>query len=219
MMHKIDLQVGKDIYKINREIANEIRGLLDEKGIKAIDFMGSIGSGKTLIIERLIDLLKNDWRIGVIVGDVTGDDDYKRIKKYGVQVVNINTGKECHLDAHLIEHALENLNLEDIDLLFIENIGNLVCPADFELGSHKRGVVISVTEGDDMVRKHPLIFQISDFIVINKIDLAPYIDVSIDTILKDVERIAPKKVFLTDAKSGKGWEVKELKHIQKILNF
>ncbi len=208
MMHKIDLQVGKDIYKINREIANEIRGLLDEKGIKAIDFMGSIGSGKTLIIERLIDLLKNDWRIGVIVGDVTGDDDYKRIKKYGVQVVNINTGKECHLDAHLIEHALENLNLEDIDLLFIENIGNLVCPADFELGSHKRGVVISVTEGDDMVRKHPLIFQISDFIVINKIDLAPYMDVSIDTILKDIERIAPKKVFLTDAKSGKG--IKEL---------
>jgi len=208
MMHKIDLQVGKDIYKINREIANEIRGLLDEKGIKAIDFMGSIGSGKTLIIEKLIELLKNDWRIGVIVGDVTGDDDYKRIKKYGVQVVNINTGKECHLDAHLIEHALENLNLEDIDLLFIENIGNLVCPADFELGSHKRGVVISVTEGDDMVRKHPLIFQISDFIVINKIDLAPYMDVSIDTILKDIERIAPKKVFLTDAKSGKG--IKEL---------
>jgi len=208
MMHKIDLQVGKDIYKINREIANEIRGLLDEKGIKAIDFMGSIGSGKTLIIEKLIELLKNDWRIGVIVGDVTGDDDYKRIKKYGVQVVNINTGKECHLDAHLIEHALENLNLEDIDLLFIENIGNLVCPADFELGSHKRGVVISVTEGDDMVRKHPLIFQISDFIVINKIDLAPYMDVSIDAILKDIERIAPKKVFLTDAKSGKG--IKEL---------
>ena len=208
MMHKIDLQVGKDIYKINREIANEIRGLLDKKGIKAIDFMGSIGSGKTLIIEKLIELLKNDWRIGVIVGDVTGDDDYKRIKKYGVQVVNINTGKECHLDAHLIEHALENLNLEDIDLLFIENIGNLVCPADFELGSHKRGVVISVTEGDDMVRKHPLIFQISDFIVINKIDLAPYMDVSIDAILKDIERIAPKKVFLTDAKSGKG--IKEL---------
>jgi len=208
MMHKIDLQVGKDIYKINKEIANKIRELLDEKGVKAIDFMGSIGSGKTLIIERLIELLKNEKKIGVIVGDVTGDDDYKRIKKYGVQVVNINTGKECHLDAHLIEHAIENLKLDEIDLLFIENIGNLVCPADFELGSHKRGVVISITEGDDMVRKHPLIFQISDFIIINKIDLAPYMDVNIDTILKDIERIAPKKVFLTDAKSGKG--IKEL---------
>ncbi len=201
-MHIIDLGVEKDIYEVNRKIANEIKELLDKKGIKAIDFMGSIGSGKTLIIERLIE--KIDRRIGVIVGDVTGDDDYKRIKKYGVPVVNINTGKECHLDAHLIQHALEDINLDEIDLLFIENIGNLVCPADFELGTHKRGVVISVTEGDDMVRKHPLIFQISDFIVINKIDLANYMEIDINKILKDIEKIAPKKVFLTDAKSGKG---------------
>ncbi|RLF47628.1 MAG: hydrogenase accessory protein HypB [Thermoplasmata archaeon] len=206
-MHKIDLEMGKDIYEANRKIAAEIKRLLDERGITAVDFMGSIGSGKTLIIEKLIEILK-DKKIGVIVGDVTGDDDYKRIKKYGVPVVNINTGKECHLDAHLIEHAIEEMDLDNIDILFIENIGNLVCPADFELGTHKRGVVISVTEGDDMVRKHPLIFQISDFIVINKIDLLPYMDVNIDKVLEDIKKIAPKKVFLTDARSGKG--VKEL---------
>jgi hydrogenase nickel incorporation protein HypB len=206
-MHKIDLEMGKDIYEANRKIAAEIKKLLDEKGVKAIDFMGSIGSGKTLIIEKLIEILK-DKKIGVIVGDVTGDDDYKRIKKYGVPVVNINTGKECHLDAHLIEHAIEELDLDSIDILFIENIGNLVCPADFELGTHKRGVIISITEGDDMVRKHPLIFQISDFIVINKIDLLPYMDVNIDKVLEDIKKIAPKKVFLTDARSGKG--IKEL---------
>jgi len=206
-MHKIDMEMGKDIYEVNRKIAQEINRLFDEKGVKAIDFMGSIGSGKTLIIERLIEIL-NDRKIGVIVGDVSGDDDYKRIKKYGVQVVNINTGKECHLDAHLVEHAIEEINLNEIDILFIENIGNLVCPADFDLGTHKRGVVISITEGDDMVRKHPLIFQISDFIIINKIDLLPYMDVEIDKVLKDIEKIAPKKVFLTDAKSGKG--IKEL---------
>jgi len=197
------VEMGRDLYEMNRKIASRLRSLFDEKDIVAIDFMGSIGSGKTLVIEKLIELLK-DKRIGVIVGDVTGDDDYKRIKKYGVQVVNINTGKECHLDAHLIEHAVENLNLDDIQILFMENIGNLVCPADFELGSHKRGVVISVTEGDDMVRKHPLIFQIADFIVINKIDLIPYMEIDMDVILKDIQAIAPKKVFLTNARSGEG---------------
>ena len=206
-MHKIELGMEKDIYEANRKIAEEIRELLDEKGIISIDFMGSIGSGKTLIIEKLIEELR-DKKIGVIVGDVTGDDDYKRIKKYGVDVVNINTGKECHLDAHIVEHAMEDLDLDNIEILFIENIGNLVCPADFELGSHKRGVVISVTEGDDMVRKHPLIFQISDFIVINKIDLVPYMDIDLDKILKDIENIAPGKVFLTNAKTAEG--IKEM---------
>ncbi|MCD6481942.1 MAG: hydrogenase nickel incorporation protein HypB [Thermoplasmata archaeon] len=205
-MHKIEVEMGKDIYQANRKIAENIRKMLDERGIMAIDFMGSIGSGKTLIIEKLIELMKNEKRIGVIVGDVTGDDDYKRIKKYGVDVVNINTGKECHLDAHLVEHALEDLNIDEIDILFVENIGNLVCPADFELGTHKRGVVVSVTEGDDMVRKHPLIFQISDFIVINKIDLIPYMEIDMDRIMKDIERIAPKKVFLTNARNGEGIE-------------
>ena len=205
-MHKIEVEMGKDIYQANRKIAENIRKMLDERGIMAIDFMGSIGSGKTLIIEKLIELMKNEKRIGVIVGDVTGDDDYKRIKKYGVDVVNINTGKECHLDAHLVEHALEDLNIDEIDILFVENIGNLVCPADFELGTHKRGVVISVTEGDDMVRKHPLIFQISDFIVINKIDLIPHMEIDMDRIMKDIERIAPKKVFLTNDRNGEGLE-------------
>jgi hydrogenase nickel incorporation protein HypB len=202
-MHMVDVNIGKDLFRMNRKIAESIVETLNMNKIIAIDFMGSIGSGKTLIFERMIEGVNNK-KIGIIVGDVTGNDDYKRIKKYGVQVVNINTGKECHLDAHLIEHALEQLNLENIEILLIENIGNLVCPADFELGSHKRGVVISITEGDDMVRKHPLIFQISDFIVINKIDLLPHMDVDIDKILKDIERISPKKVFLTDAKSGKG---------------
>ncbi|MEM1513605.1 MAG: hydrogenase nickel incorporation protein HypB [Candidatus Thermoplasmatota archaeon] len=206
-MHKIDLEIEKDIYEANRKIAEEIREIFDKKNLKVIEFMGSVGSGKTLIIERLIENMK-DFKIGVIVGDVCGDDDYRRIKKYGVQVVNINTGKECHLDAHLIEHAIEKMDLDNINYLFIENVGNLVCPADFELGAHKRGVVISITEGDDMVRKHPLIFQISDFIIINKIDLAPYMDASIDALLEDIKKIAPKKVFLTDAKKGDG--IKEI---------
>ena len=203
-MHKVDISLGKDLFEENKKIAERINKLLKEKNVASIDFMGSIGSGKTLIIERLVEKLMGKKRVGVIVGDVTGDDDYKRIKKYNVPVANINTGKECHLDAHLIEHALENFNLDEIDLLLIENIGNLVCPADFMLGSDKRGVIISVTEGDDMVRKHPLIFQISDFIVINKIDLIEHMEVNIDKILQDINRISPKKVFLTDARHDKG---------------
>ncbi len=206
-MHKIDLEVGKDLYEANRKIADEIRKTLDEKKVKAIEFMGAVGSGKTLIMEKLIEDMK-EFKLGVIVGDVCGDDDYKRIKKYGVQVVNINTGKECHLDAHLIQHAIEEMELDKIDYLFIENVGNLVCPADFELGAHRRGVVISITEGDDMVRKQPLIFQLSDFIIINKIDLAPYMDASIDILLEDIKKIAPKKVFLTDARREVG--IKEI---------
>ena len=203
-MHKIDISMGKDLFEENDKIAKENNELLKKKNIMAVDFMGSIGSGKTLVIEKIIEKLLGKKKVGVIVGDVTGDDDYKRIKKYNVPVVNINTGKECHLDAHLIEHALEDIDLENIDVLLVENIGNLVCPADFMLGCDKRGVVISVTEGDDMVRKHPLIFQISDFVVINKIDLAEYMDVNVDKILRDLKTIAPKKVFLTDARHDKG---------------
>ena len=203
-MHKIDISMGKDLFEENDKIARENHELLKKKNIMGVDFMGSIGSGKTLVIEKIVEKLLGKKKIGVIVGDVTGDDDYKRIKKYNIQVVNINTGKECHLDAHLIEHALEDIDLDNIDVLLVENIGNLVCPADFMLGCDKRGVVISVTEGDDMVRKHPLIFQISDFVIINKIDLAEYMDVDVDKILKDLEAIAPKKVFLTDARHDKG---------------
>lgn len=202
-MHEIDLSIGKDLYAANRKLAKRIRDLCNKKHVLMIDFMGAIGSGKTLLIEKLIECLKGR-RIGVIVGDVTGDDDYQRIKKYGVPVVNINTGKECHLDAHLIEHALEGLNLDDLEILFVENIGNLVCPADFDLGSHKRGVIISVTEGDDMVRKHPLIFQVADFIVINKIDLIPYVDMNIERLKHDIDVIAPKEVFLTNARTSEG---------------
>jgi len=203
-MHKIDISMGKDLFEENDKIAKENNELLKKKNIMAVDFMGSIGSGKTLVIEKIVEKLLGKKKIGVIVGDVTGDDDYKRIKRYNIPVVNINTGKECHLDAHLIEHALEDIDLDNIDVLLVENIGNLVCPADFMLGCDKRGVVISVTEGDDMVRKHPLIFQISDFVVINKIDLAEYMEVDVDKILKDLETIAPKKVFFTDARHDKG---------------
>ena len=170
--------------------------------------MGSIGSGKTLLVEKLIDILKAQGKnCAAIAGDVSGEDDYKRYKSHGIQVENINTGKDCHLNAHSIEHTIDKMKLADIDVLFIENVGNLVCPADFPLGTHKRIVVISVTEGDDMVRKHPIIFGLSDVIVINKIDLSEVVEVDPKIILADAERLAPHtKVILTDAKHGEGLE-------------
>jgi len=202
-MHDVNLEIGRDIFEENRKLADRNLKLLDKYGIKSFDFMGAIGSGKTLLIERFIEL--RNKKVGVITGDVTGDDDFRRIKKLTPHVVNINTGKECHLDAHLVLHALEKIKLEEIDYLFIENIGNLVCPADFPLGTHRRVCIVSVTEGDDVIRKHPLIFQQSDAIVVNKVDLAEYVGVDIDTIKRDASSICPNTtIFFTDAKTGKG---------------
>ncbi len=208
-MHKtVDVELGSDILAVNLKIAMDNRKKLRENSVKAFDFLGAIGSGKTMLIENLVDLLAQKGKKGAaIAGDVAGDDDYKRLASHKIEVANINTGKECHLDAHMVEHALEKLNLSTIDYLFIENVGNLVCPADFPLGSEKRVVVISVTEGDDMIRKHPILMGDADIIVINKIDLASFVEVDINILIADAKRITPHtEVILTDAKHGKGVE-------------
>ena len=206
-MHKtVDIKLGADILEANKELANNNSHRFKTAGIRAFDFMGSIGSGKTLLIEALVELYKADGiRPGAIAGDVSGNDDFLRFMSHEMPVLNINTNKDCHLDAHLIEHAIVDFNLSAIDVLFIENVGNLVCPADFPLGTEKRVVVISVTEGDDMVRKHPVIFGMADIIVINKIDLAEVIEVDIDVIAGDAAKIAPHtKLLKTDAKHKVG---------------
>ena len=206
-MHKVvTVDLEKDILSENRRIANDNRTLLEKHRITAFDFLGSIGSGKTLIIEKLVDVLEaKGKRCAAIAGDVSGDDDYQRFISHGIPAANINTGKECHLDAHLVDHALEELPLNKLDYLFIENVGNLVCPVDFPLGSHKRVVVISVTEGDDMVRKHPPIFAFSDVIVINKIDLAEAMQVDPKILERDAKRINPgARIIMTDTRRGKG---------------
>ncbi len=206
-MHKVcDVELGADILAANRRIAEDNAALLNRHGIKSFDFLGAIGSGKTLLIEKLADRLRSKG-IGcaAIAGDVAGDDDYQRLKKHGMPVVNVNTGKECHLDAHMVDHALEKLDLDAIDVLFIENVGNLVCPADFPLGSGTRITMVSVTEGDDMVRKHPILMGGSDILVINKIGLAEVMEVDPEILKKDAKHINPHMpVVLTDAKLGTG---------------
>ncbi len=206
-MHKtVDISVSEDIFEANREISDKNSGFLKRNNLYSIDFLGAIGSGKTLIIERIVDKLKkNDIRGAAIAGDVAGDDDYKRFADHGVQAASLNTGRECHLDAHLVSHALEKLDFKKIDVLFIENVGNLVCPMDFPLGTDKRVVVVSVTEGDDMVRKHPAIFALADVIVVNKRDLADIMEVDLERIVKDARAVNPHiSICITDAKHDEG---------------
>lgn len=190
-MHKItDVSMEYDVLRENGRIARENYDLLKERDIISVDFMGSIGSGKTsLIIKMAEKLAKNGLKVGAIAGDVTGEDDFGRMKKAGISAYNCNTGKECHLDAYMVHKALHQMDLDGMDVLFVENVGNLVCPADFPLGTDIRVVVISVTEGDDMVRKHPDIFLHSDVAVLNKIDIADAVDVDPEIIAGDYSRL------------------------------
>jgi len=205
-MHHIDVHIEKDVYDTNNRIADENTACLEEGGVRAFDLLGAIGSGKTALIERLVPLLQEQGlRPGAVAGDVYGDDDYRRITALGIPAVNVNTGKECHLDAHMVEHAIDHLPIDEIDILFIENVGNMVCPTDFRLGAEKRIVVVSVTEGDDVVNKHPMIFRESAIGVINKVDLAEAVGADIKRMERDMHRYNPgMKVFRTNLKTGDG---------------
>jgi len=200
-----DVELETDILEANRRLATENRELLRRYGVKAIDVMGAVGSGKTSLIEKMAQALKKKYRIAAFKGDLTTTVDAELIGRHGVKVVAITTGKECHLDANLVRRALQKIDLGSIDLLFIENVGNLICPAEFPLGSEKRVVVISVTEGPYMVVKHPFIFMEADAAVINKVDLAQAMGVDVKNLEKDVKAINPKvRVAMTNCRTGEG---------------
>jgi len=202
-----DIELEENFLEANRRIADKVRGRLDEGRILAIDVMGSVGSGKTALIEAAVERLKGKYRMAMIAGDVTSTIDADRVERHGVPTVQINTGKECHLDANLVDRALNKLNLDDLNLLWIENVGNLICPGDFPIGAQKRVVVVSVTEGPYMIVKHPLIFQTADVAVINKIDLASAMGVDPSMLANDALRMNSRiRVVKTCAKSGEGVE-------------
>ena len=186
-----DIELAESILKANEDLAAKNRELLRRHGIKSIDIMGSIGSGKTSLIECIVQRLKGRCRIAVLNGDLTTTIDADRVAKHGVRVIQINTGKECHLDANLVAKAFEEMRLDQLDLLLIENVGNLICPGEFRLGADKRLVVISVTEGSYMVLKHPFIFMEADVVVINKLDLAEAMGVEFEKLRDDVRKINP----------------------------
>jgi hydrogenase nickel incorporation protein HypB len=200
-----DIELEADLLKANREIASENHRRMKEYEIVAIDVMGSVGSGKTSLIKSLISSLKRRYRIAVIEGDVTTTIDADLIAIEGVPAIQVNTGKECHLDANLIRKALNHMKLNELDLIFIENVGNLICPAEFPLGSDKRLVVISVTEGPYMVVKHPLMFHNADAVAINKADLAAAMEVNPAKLEQDIAMINPRaSIVTTSCRNGLG---------------
>ncbi|AKB52138.1 [NiFe] hydrogenase nickel incorporation-associated protein HypB [Methanosarcina barkeri str. Wiesmoor] len=201
-MHVIDM--GHDVYKANDKVAEKNKKKLDKYQVFSVNVMGAIGSGKTTLIEEAIRQLKDKYKIAVIAGDVVAEMDSSRFRKLDVPTIPINTGKECHLDAKLVEKALDEIDLSNTDLLIIENVGNLICPVDFKLGEHLRVVIVSVTEGDDIILKHPMIFKTSDLAVINKVDIAHAVDVDAEKMRDDILSLKPNVPVILTSKHD--WE-------------
>ncbi len=200
-----DIELEHSLLEANAKLAVENRTLLDQHGITAIDFMGAIGSGKTTLITKLVSRLKDRIGVAVFNGDATTSSDADAISAQNVPVVQIATINGCHLDANLVGKGLRKIELEKLKLIFIENIGNLICPAEFPLGSKARVVVVSVTEGPWMVRKHPHMFLGAEIVVINKIDLAQAMEVSVDQLISDVHKLKPDMtVIATSTRTGAG---------------
>jgi hydrogenase nickel incorporation protein HypB len=205
-----DIELEKDLLARNRALAKGNKKRFDQLKVTAIDIMGSIGSGKTSLIKAILRKLNKGESVGVIAGDLTTTIDAERIEEEGARVIQVNTGKECHLDANLIRRAINGIKLDGIKILLIENVGNLICPGEFPLGAHKRLVVTSVTEGPYMIVKHPYIFREAEVIVLNKIDLAKAMKVSPDKLKRDAMKINPKASFIqTNAITGIG--------VQKVI--
>nr|WP_011306838.1 hydrogenase nickel incorporation protein HypB [Methanosarcina barkeri] len=202
LMHVIDM--GHDVYKANDKVAEKNKKKLDKYQVFSVNVMGAIGSGKTTLIEEAIRQLKDKYKIAVIAGDVVAEMDSSRFRKLDVPTIPINTGKECHLDAKLVEKALDEIDLSNTDLLIIENVGNLICPVDFKLGEHLRVVIVSVTEGDDIILKHPMIFKTSDLAVINKVDIAHAVDVDAEKMRDDILSLKPNVPVILTSKHD--WE-------------
>ena len=213
-MVKTVVFVGKDVIEENAKKAQRLRELYDKYGVTVYEFLGGPGSGKTSIIEKLVPLLLRDHdrdRILYIGGDVATTLDTERIAKLGIRTIQINTGGTCYLEVPHIEAAIRQLGgedgLRDLDVIIIENVGNLICPFNFPLGAHARIMVVSVAEGEDKFIKHPISTKVSDIIVINKIDLAKAINADIDYMVKTAKEINPRApIILASARTGEGIE-------------
>jgi hydrogenase nickel incorporation protein HypB len=199
------ITVERKVLKKNDEIAEENRNTFRRHQVFVTNLLSSPGAGKTTLLERTISGLRREVKLGVVEGDVQTDRDAQRISKHGVPVVQIVTNGACHLEAKLVQNALANLDLTDIDLLFIENVGNLVCPASFDLGEHHKVVIASTTEGDDKPIKYPQMFRVSDVCVLNKLDLLPHVDFDVAQFEDFACKINPSLTILkTSARTGEG---------------
>jgi len=199
------VQIEQDILGKNNEYAQANRSLFADKGMLVLNLVSSPGSGKTTLLTRTLNDLKNELPLAVIEGDQETANDAERIRETGVTALQINTGKGCHLDAHQIGHAIEHLSPEEQSVLFIENVGNLVCPAAFDLGEAHKVAILSVTEGEDKPIKYPDMFHAADLLLLNKIDLLPYLDFDVEKCIEYARRVNPGiQVLQVSAKSGEG---------------
>ncbi len=202
---KKTIEVITKILDANDKQAESNRKHFDEYGILAVNLMSSPGAGKTTLLEKTIELLNDDLKIGVIEGDLETNRDAERIKQKGAPAYQITTGQACHLDAFMVHEGIHHLPLKDLDIVFIENVGNLVCPASYDIGSHLNVVLLSVPEGDDKPAKYPVMFRSADLLLITKIDLLPYFDFDVKKAIEEARKLNPKMdVIQISTKTGEG---------------
>jgi len=205
MPERWTVEIGEAVLGRNAEIAASNRRRFAESGLRVVSIVSSPGSGKTALLERTLSDLRDRTRIGVIVGDLETDNDARRLRGKGAPVVQITTGGYCHLEASMVARALEKLDLADLDLLFIENVGNLVCPAAFDLGEAERVVLLSVTEGEDKPLKYPTIFRNADAVIVTKMDIAEAVGLDREALHASLRQAAPQaRAFELSARTGDG---------------
>lgn len=203
----MEIKVLHQVMDWNEDVSEEVKGTLAEHHICMVNVMGSPGAGKTSMITALIGKLRNSFRVGVIEGDIAGQVDAERIASLGVPAVQLNTDGACHIEAMSIQHILPELPLEDLDVIFVENIGNLVCPAEFRIGESLRITILSIPEGDDKVEKYPLMFTDTDCLVLNKYDMLPYFDFNEERVLANYGTVNPgAPLFRISSRTGDGIE-------------
>jgi hydrogenase nickel incorporation protein HypB len=201
------IDIKEEILSDNKNLAKEIKQKLKDKKILLLNLMSSPGSGKTSLILKTIEHLKKDFQINVIEADIDSTVDAEKINAVGVKAIQLKTGGLCHLDGAMIEKALENLDLEKLNLIIIENVGNLVCPAEFDTGAHAKAMILSVPEGDDKPLKYPLMFSVCDVLLVNKIDYLQHQDFDLVAFKETVLKLNPKiKIIETSCKNGQGIE-------------
>ena len=211
----ISIDIRRDLFGANEDVATLNAEMFARSGVKTVDIMGSVGTGKTELIESICEHLPDDYRVLMLAGDLATTIDADRVASHGVDTIQINTGTACHLDARMIRVALRDVTLSDYQVIFIENVGNLICPAGYNLGVDRKVVVVSVTEGPYMVKKHPLTIKHADLVVINKIDLAEIIGFDLEALIADIREVdANLPVFKVSAKTGEG-----IKDLIKALEF
>lgn len=203
----MEIKVLHQVMDWNEDVSEEVKGTLAEHHICMVNVMGSPGAGKTSMITALIGKLRDAFRVGVIEGDIAGQVDAERIASLGVPAVQLNTDGACHIEAMSIQHILPELPLEDLDVIFVENIGNLVCPAEFRIGESLRITILSIPEGDDKVEKYPLMFTDTDCLVLNKYDMLPYFDFDEERVLANYGTVNPgAPLFRISSRTGDGVE-------------